>query len=269
MRRKNSLSNKSDSYIEGMGLQVEEDGDNRSKNEDMDNSFIKVVEFDDDQIERKSNINLRMESVYSVDENNDEDCRIFPTNVSQFGDQAKSQSVVEVEQTPVKTKKALSPKSRISASSFIMRNNLYSKRRATVQPDTFISLKHNPRITELEAQVFTMESEKTALEQSLKIMEDELVKQKEKEEELLFKITSDESQFKQLTECLASLKTKNKQLKFENEELLNLNEHLQDTVTRNQKYLEGKIGKLAEESDRWKQLAMERDVEIQSLKMNQ
>lgn len=120
---------------------------------------------------------------------------------------------------------------RFQSSSFHMRReqNDFFKTSPTKNDSPQVVTLQNT-INELERKVFMLQSEKNALEQSLKIFEEELVQQKEAEEDLKVKIDSDENQFRQLTQCLADLENKNKEHQLENEELLNLNENLQNQI---------------------------------------
>jgi hypothetical protein len=54
---------------------VQEDGGNHSQNDDFEKSFLKVVEYDDDQeIERKD----RRSQSFASSAGADDDCNIYP-----------------------------------------------------------------------------------------------------------------------------------------------------------------------------------------------
>lgn len=68
---------------------------------------------------------------------------------------------------------------------------------------------------------------------------------------------------------LAELEQANRDLHFENEQLVNMNQHLHHVIQQNGAYQESQLRSLQKDKDYWKKLALKRDIEIQTLKMSQ
>ena len=126
----------------------------------------------------------------------------------------------------------------------------------------------NSKVQQLEQQVYLLTSEKLALENSMKTVQEELVEQKEKEEEQMATIEQLRDEVEQLSLKLTELEAENNILKLNNQELMESNLQLQELNQYNQQFAE-LSEENAKEIEYWKKIAKKREIEIQTMKLNE
>ena len=100
MFRLNSESQKSESIIEGRGIKIEleeQDKENQNEEDQLDSSFLKVVEIDDEPQPDREEEGLN-HIFNSID--NDDDCKIFirqPKGLDSNTKQKQEMSMVDYE----------------------------------------------------------------------------------------------------------------------------------------------------------------------------